>query len=413
MDGVLEGAALLCVCKLALSFLFLPSLTASNSPVSFCCCCLLLFTDFLVTVFLSALWVCESWLTALIPLADVIALRFLLFLSHTYGSVLLLTTPLIAVETLTRLLRPPSIAAGTRSDVQCRHAAEEEEDEEEDESDSPDRESSLYHVVSYLCCLSVWVVIAVNVRWQWKLEEVWAAACLHTSNSLLTCLPNLLSPASSPVSPCWIMAFLIVILLLLTTTTGLHRPHAAPFEQEAGMQRDKHGVKSQGDSSSVSALSMPINAGMMSPAAAAAAAAARCVDPEKTESSCTVHKAYSWNIMQMSARHQGDFVLFSSEFLSEGRGHESTETGIPLTFITEDHMDSHGRSSWRRRGFPCLGVNVITGCVSVLAIFVLPLNLSVNILLIRTIDSLLEAGVQALVGSAAESRSSPTPSAVA
>lgn len=49
MDGVLEGATVLCVCKLAFSLLFLPLLAASHSPVSFCCCCILIFTNFVVT----------------------------------------------------------------------------------------------------------------------------------------------------------------------------------------------------------------------------------------------------------------------------------------------------------------------------------------------------------------------------
>lgn len=49
MDGVLQGAAALCVCKLAFSLLCLPSLAALHSPISVCCCCLLLFTDFVVT----------------------------------------------------------------------------------------------------------------------------------------------------------------------------------------------------------------------------------------------------------------------------------------------------------------------------------------------------------------------------
>lgn len=48
MDGAAQGAAALCVGKAAFSLLFLPSLAACNSPVSFCCCCLLLFTDLLV-----------------------------------------------------------------------------------------------------------------------------------------------------------------------------------------------------------------------------------------------------------------------------------------------------------------------------------------------------------------------------
>lgn len=49
MEGVMERAAALCVCKLACSLLFLPSLAASHSAISFCCCCLLIFTDFAVT----------------------------------------------------------------------------------------------------------------------------------------------------------------------------------------------------------------------------------------------------------------------------------------------------------------------------------------------------------------------------
>lgn len=49
MDGASQQAAVLCVSKVALSLLFLPSLAPSNSPVSFCCCCILLFTDLVVS----------------------------------------------------------------------------------------------------------------------------------------------------------------------------------------------------------------------------------------------------------------------------------------------------------------------------------------------------------------------------
>lgn len=48
MDGAAQGAAALCACKAAFSLLFLPSLAASDSAVSFCCCCLILLTDLLV-----------------------------------------------------------------------------------------------------------------------------------------------------------------------------------------------------------------------------------------------------------------------------------------------------------------------------------------------------------------------------
>ncbi|XP_070815788.1 uncharacterized protein [Chaetodon trifascialis] len=404
MDGVLEEAAVWCVCKLVCSVLFLPSLANSHSPVSFCCCCLLIFTDFLVTVFLSFLCIFESWLTELNPLGDVIGLRFLLFLSHTYGVVLLLTTPLIAVEALTRLLWPHSVAHRTASktvtdsDGQHRYVGEVTVDEDEDEGD-PDKGKRLSHVVSYLCCLSVWVVVALNVRWRWKLEEVWTAACLHTTNSLIRCLPNLFSPMSSTVSPCWVMAFLCLLLLLLTTTTGLHRAHT----QMARTQREKQGVDNNSDScwqDLVPVLPEPsksVNPGM------SVSAAVQCVDPEKTESSCNAHRACSWNSVQMSVRHHGDFVLISPECLSAGQERKRTKTGIPLTFIMEDHVDSQCRSrcGWRQWGFPCPGVNVMIGFVGVLSIFVLPLNLSVNIALIRSIETLLELCIKSLISSAA------------
>ncbi|XP_029287897.1 uncharacterized protein LOC115008433 isoform X2 [Cottoperca gobio] len=412
MDGVLEGAAVLCVCKLACSLLSLPSLAASCSLVSFCCCCLLVFTDFLVTVFLSFLCIFESWLTELTPLGDVIALRYLIFLSHTYGAVLLLITPLIAVEILTRLLWPYCVVVGRTasvtvgSDGHC-NVGEVTVDEEESK-DNKDIEKRLSQVVSYLCCLSVWVTVALNVRWRWKREEVWVAACLHTTNSLIRCLPNLFSPMPSIVNPCWGMAFLSFLLFFLTTSLGLHRRDRDP----AQTHREKHGVNNNGYSfwqelvPAPSASSKPVNPGMSE------SEPAQCVDPEKTESSCTVHRAYSWNSVQMSAHHHGDFVLISPECLSAERGqeHERTKRGIPRTYITEEHVDSKKRShsEWRQGGFPRPGVNVMIGLVGVLSIFVLPLNLSVNILLIRTIETLLELCITYLVSSAANTSNAST-----
>ncbi len=316
---------------------------------------------------------------------------------------MLLTTPLIAVETVTRLLWPHSAVAhrtvsqtAMDSDGQPRCVGEVAVGEEEDS----DKERRLSHVVSYLCCLSVWVVVALNVRWRWKLEEVWAAACLHTTNSLIRCLPSMFIPLSSTVNPCWGMAFLSLLLLLLTTNTGLHRRHQAPAAQMARTQTEKRGVNNNGSCWQDFVPAPPAPSTSVSEAA-------QCVDPEKTDSSCTAHRACSWNSVQMSTRHHGNFVLISPECLSAERGgqeHKSTKTGTPLTFITEDHVDSQFRSQCGRRqwGFPCLGANVIIGFVGVLSIFVLPLNLSVNILLIRTIETLLELCIKALVSSAAD-----------
>ncbi|CAK6952592.1 uncharacterized protein LOC122981068 [Scomber scombrus] len=408
MDGVLEEAAVLCVCKLACSLLFLPSLATSSSPVSFCCCCLQIFTDFLVTVFLSCLCIFETWLTDLTPPGDVIAVRFQLFLSHTYGFVLVLIIPMIAVETLIRLLWPHySVAHRTAgptvgSDHQHHYKGEVTVEEEKDSNNS-DKESFLPHGVSYLCCLTVWVVIALNVRWRWKQEEVWTATCLHTTNSLIRCLPNLFSPMHSAMNPYWGMALVSLLLFFLITCAGLHRQTQAPAQTER-THTQKNGVNNNGNLVPVmSAPSKPVHPGIL------VSEPTQSVDPEKTESSCTVHKAYSWNSMQMSARHHGDFVLLSPECLSaerRGQEHERTKRGIPLTFIMEEHMNSKCRSQcgWRQWGFPCLGVNVMIGFVGVLSIFVLPLNLSVNIPLIRTIENLLELCIKPLVSFSANTR---------
>lgn len=398
MDGVLEGAAVLCACKLACSLLFLPSLAASYSPVSFCCCCLLIFTDFLVTVFLSILCIFESWLTDLTTQGDVIALRFLLFLSHTYGAVLLLTTPLIVVETLVRLLWPQkTVSQAVGSDGQRCYVRELNVEEQEDVNSS-DEDRRLSHVVGYLCCLSVWVVVAINVRWRWKLEEEWAAACVHATDSLVSCLPNLFSPMPIAVNPCWGMAFLFLLLLLLTSSTVLHRQH-----QAKRTHKEKHGADNKDFIPASSTPFKPVNPGT------SVSELAQCVDPEKTESSCTVHRAFSWNSVQMSARHHGDFVLVSPGCLSGLRGgHEQgrTKRGAPLEHVDPEHRSQCGWWTW---GFPCLGVNVMIGFVSVLSIFVLPLNLSVNILLIRTTETLLELFIKSFVSSTGNTRDAPAP----
>lgn len=335
-----------------------------------------------------------------------------MFLNYTYGGVLLLIMPLIAVETLSRLLWPRSIvphgAAGqtVASDGQHCHTGQvivDKEEEEEEDGNDPYKDKGLSHVVSYLCCLSVWVVVALNVRWQGKLKEEWADACLHKTNSLIRCLPNLLSPMPGTVNPCWGIAFLFLLLLLLTISSVSHRQHQAPAHM-VGTHKETPGVNSyyscwQNQVADNSATSKPMNPGML------VSETAQRVDPEKTESSCTLHRAYSWNIVQMSADHHGDFVLISPGCLSAesgGQERERTKKGVPLTFITAEHVDSQYRSQlgWRQWGFPHLGVNVMIGFVGVLAIFVLPLNLSVNILLIRTIETLLQLCSRSLAGPA-------------
>lgn len=360
-------------------------------------------------MFLSVLYIFESWLPQLSSLSDVIALRFLLFLSHTYGAVLLLITPVIAMGTVTRLLWAHTVNHRTVGEQGCHGTVgqrcyvveitieqEEEEEVDRNEGSEGDKGGRLSHVAGYLCCLSVWIVVGLNVRWQWKVEELWAAACLHTTNSLIRCLPNLFSPMHRTLDPCWGMAFLS-FLLFLTATTGLI--HQA---QMARTHRKKHGENHNSNSAwqdpapKLSGPSKPMNPGT------AESEAAPSVDPEKTESSCSVHRTFSRNGMQMSACQHGDFVLVPPECLSAEKGGQRTTRGTPMAFITEVHTDSQfrGPHGWRQWGFPCLRVNVMIGCVAVLSIFVLPLNLSVNILLIRTIETFMESCLKSLIASA-------------
>nr|XP_061795167.1 uncharacterized protein LOC133586775 [Nerophis lumbriciformis]XP_061795176.1 uncharacterized protein LOC133586775 [Nerophis lumbriciformis]XP_061795187.1 uncharacterized protein LOC133586775 [Nerophis lumbriciformis]XP_061795195.1 uncharacterized protein LOC133586775 [Nerophis lumbriciformis]XP_061795205.1 uncharacterized protein LOC133586775 [Nerophis lumbriciformis] len=293
MDGVLDGASMLCVFKLVCSLLFLPSLATSRSPIGFCGCCILFFTDFMVTVFVSCLSLFSSWLTELSLPPDVIALRFLLFLSHTYGAVLLLTTPLLTVETLLRLLRP---AAQHPSEATPGEAGE-------------DAKAWRSRATSYACCLAVWVAVALSVQCRWRSEEVRQMACLRASGSLLRCLPNLLSPVPSAVHPCWGMAFLYLLLLLILLSSRLHGCHT----------------------------------------------------------------------------------------LTEPHHHDECDHPLALACEEPPLLFIVGESQHPRAGVPHPGVNVTIALAAVLAAFMLPLYLGVNILLLRSVEALLDVGVRLLL----------------
>lgn len=257
--------------------------------------------------------------------------------------------------------------------------------EEDEEGHDPDKDSWLSHAVGYLCCLSVWVVVALHVSCRWVLEEVRATACLHSTKSLIRCLPNALSPMPGAMNPFWGMAFVSLLLLVLTSSSGLQKWCQTQLERT---HRNEHGVNDNYD-----CLQDLVPPPALFKPVMSVSESAQPVDPEKTESSCTVHTAYSWNSMQMWARHHGDSVLLSRECLSKG--------GQELEMAEHVNSRSRSRCGWRRWGFPSPGVNVMIGSVAVLSIFVLPLYLSVNILLIRSIETLLELCVTSLVSSAA------------
>lgn len=274
---------------------------------------------------------------------------------------LLLILPLIAVETLARRLLGPLSGPTAGPDL----PVEEKEigATQEDERSGP--------TFSYLCCLSVWVIVALNVRWRWKSEEAWSVACLHRTSSLVRCLPKLFSPIPIVVEPFW-GVFLFLLLLLLTMNTSLHRRRRGPGQTEL-THTTEDGAKDL----------VPVE-----PASSGPGLSDSDVDPGKTRSSCPLRRALLWNSLQMPTRHHGDAPK-----------HERTKGGATVTFLLVGHEEPRHRHRW---GFPCLGASAMIGLVVVLSVLVLPLNLSVNILVIRTVETLLELWAKCLVSFASD-----------
>ncbi|XP_033823154.1 uncharacterized protein LOC117371562 [Periophthalmus magnuspinnatus] len=323
MDSVLEGATVLSICKLVCSLPFLRSVvTSSTSPISFCCYCLLVFTDVILTVFFSCLLILERWQIVASFTGDSITLGCLLFICHTYGAVFVLTFPEIIVDTLIRHLHQQD----TNKQQNCKqnNAAE--------SSDKNDKRSILqYHIAAYFCCLSIWIFGTLNIRFKQNLEEIWTAACLYSTKSLLTCLPNIVSPMMRVLPPCWAMALLFFAIAVAICT----------FLQ----------CKTPKETATPDA------------------------DTSETQNTCTI---------QMCGKSD---VGLSPEYTvknTEHKDHNSTEKVIRLTLPEETKAQS-GSS---------LGTEVMIGVVCILAMFVLPLHLTVNIHLISVMEKTAERSMK-------------------
>lgn len=263
-----------------------------------------------------------------------------------------------------------------------------------DAKEAKEDDGSLHQVVGFFCCLSVWFIAALSVSWHWKMEETWAAVCLHTTNSLVRCLPNALSPL--PTNLCWGILFLFVILV--TMNRCLQKRCQVPAQTQRASDKNPCSCCRLNLLPALSAPLRPVHPGTS------------VAEPEEMESSCVGSSAHSCKSMQMLMRHHGHFVLVSicSSEKRSTREHERTKKDVPLTFIREEHAGSHHMCGWPLWGFPSPEENLLIGLVSVLSIFMLPFNLSVNILLIRTIDFVLDRCVRSLQSSAATIRDTAT-----
>ncbi|CAL8355440.1 unnamed protein product [Gadus morhua 'NCC'] len=391
MAGVLEGALVLGVCKLACSLFFL---SAIPGIISFCFCCLLMFTDILVTGFLLFLWTADPWPPQLAPHSDLIALRFLLFLGHTYAAALLLATPLVAAEIALRKVWAcdgDGAACQSMDDVGCEvlesSVASEKGDARPLGAADADRGQvkwkQLSHAIGYLCCLAVWMVSGLCVGWSERsLEELWVAECLHSRGSFSACLPRMFP---FPVEPFWGEAVLSLLLLL-----------SLAVELAAWVRRDKHNtdvgdnnnnINSNNNKSSRWQHLVPAPVRPLSPTTEpwlVVEPELGSVDPEETSSSCMAPTASGWP-SEPPVAHCSHPALPEPESAPRDprRGPDrETEGGL-------GPQCGHRRPG-PQHVVPSLGLIITTGLVGVLSLCTLPLVLSVNVLLVQTMHAVAE-----------------------
>ncbi|KAI5622942.1 hypothetical protein C0J50_17449 [Silurus asotus] len=206
MDGVLESTIALCGCKVLCSVLCLPVFKDSISSVSMCCICLLLFTDLSITSFLVYLWSSSPTPASFHPSSDVVALRFMLFLSDTYEAVVMLTPLLVVVELLVRLLW------GGEKVTSITEKRDADGDAWENEDDKKANAASL-KALGFLGCLMLWFMCGTYAGFSWRQEQERVRSCMERGSLLFTCLPCLLN-AASPFSRQLFWALPAVVLLL-------------------------------------------------------------------------------------------------------------------------------------------------------------------------------------------------------
>lgn len=198
-----------------------------------------------VAVFLAFFWLANYWQVAFPVSSDIIALRFLIFLTHTYGGVMLLTIPLVTVE-MAFLLCWPHLG-GTEGEGHGGKDTQMRRDECRvppcpDQGKAESGEASLVrakqqekhtssaailaHAVCVLSCLLAWCISGLRAEhcWAWDMPTVELCVERYAGDdgggggrsigvSLWHCLPSLLSVAWANLSePCW--GFLAVMVLL-------------------------------------------------------------------------------------------------------------------------------------------------------------------------------------------------------
>lgn len=235
------------------------------------------------------LWLAEPWKPHFLAPSDVIVPRLLLFLDHTYGTVTLLTAPLIAVDTACRLRWPldherrgEAGEGGGRGGFREGDPGGLDAERARGHGGGAGQSGSLVHIPGFLCCLLVWNLCGCGGGRDWTAEGGLVEVCLETGGSLATCLPDLPTVAlQSRGSPSRILASLGLSLLLALNMAALrggwgqgartdkrredaHAPYW-PHTRPAVSVFVHSGVKTQGDLATYTHSGVPAQIPQTSP----------------------------------------------------------------------------------------------------------------------------------------------------
>ncbi|XP_047664766.1 uncharacterized protein si:ch211-193i15.1 [Tachysurus fulvidraco] len=380
MDGVLESTIALCGCKLLCSFLCLPAFKDSISSVSMCCVSLLLFTDLSITMFLVYLWSAAPRPMSFHLSSDVIALRFMLFLSDTYEAVLMLTPLLVAVELLARLLWGGETATSTvdqkesKADVFLKDVdGDSWETGRRQKEEAQENNTVMLRALGFLGCLMLWFVCGTYAGFSWRQERVMVRSCLEGGSLLSTCLPCLLS-ASSPVSGHLFWALPAAVLLLAFTavvslivaklTPRIVHPELLGCVEKRTQTR---APTPEWTSTAAACNSNNYN-----------------VDSEKTSNSCTIHSSHN---KRLQASGKPEPLSWRIELADGCKLNSESVTLVLPAHGTAPHP--HKSRIWQTvRESPCWRGELMTGLLCGLLVCVFPTVLSTNILLVSNLDTL-------------------------
>lgn len=309
------------------------------------------------------------------PSSDVIALRFMLFLSDVYEAVLMLIPLLVAVELLVRLLW----GRGTLTSVTDEQMFVKDingdtwETEIQQKGEEKENKAAFLKALGFLGCLMVWFMCGTCAGFTWKQEQVMVSSCLESGSLLSTCLPCFLT-ASSPVNRQLFWALPAAVLLLASTgvlsfigtklTKRMVNPELLKCSENPNALQ-----QTQAHPHSLPAASISHNCN---------------VDSEKTANSWAIH---SWHNERPWAHAKPEPLSWRTELADSSKLERESVTLVLQASSTA--LNAHQSRLWQTiREGPRLRGELITGLLCGLLVCVFPTVLSTNILLVSNLDTL-------------------------